>query len=107
MLVMAGFLLCVSGQVFANDYLDALSSEAESTASIKKNSQLDSTEKEQIQKMESLLQAEKPSTYKYYVKLDRRKKVRAFKSFEEDQSVSEERLHHLQKKVMDLYFSQY
>ncbi len=100
-----GILLSVSSQSLANDYLDELASEAQSTAVVNQKSQLSSTEKKQLRKMEDLLRTEKPSTYKYYAKLDKKKKQRAFKAYADDQSGSEERLHHLQKKVMDLYFA--
>lgn len=105
-LAMLGILLSVSSQSLANNYLDELASEAKSTASVNKKSQLSSTEKEQFEEMEALLKTEKPSTYKYYVKLDKKKKERVFKAYSSDQSDSDERLRHLQTKVMDLYFAQ-
>ena len=104
-LALLGILLSVSNESLANNYLDELASEAQSTAVVNQKSQLSSTEKKQLKEMEDLLQTEKPSTYKYYAKLDKKKKERAFKAYANDQSDLEERLHHLQKKVMDLYFA--
>ena len=101
-----GVWLSAGSQSLANDYLDELASEAKSTASVSKKNQLSSSEKKQFEEMEALLKTEKPSTYKYYVKLDKKKKERAFKAYAKDSSDSEERLHHLQKAVMDLYFAQ-
>lgn len=105
-LATVGILLSVSSQSLANDYLDELASEAKSTASVTPKIKLSATEKEQLEAMEALLRTEKPSTYKYYAKLDKKKKERAFKAYASDQSDSEERLRHLQTKVMDLYFAQ-
>jgi paraquat-inducible protein B len=105
-LVTIGVWLSAGSQSLANDYLDELASEAKSTASVSKKNQLSSSEKKQFEEMEALLKTEKPSTYKYYVKLDKKKKERAFKAYAKDSSDSEERLHHLQKTVMDLYFAQ-
>ena len=101
-----GFLLSVSSQSLANDYVDALTTEAKSTAAVTKKNQLSSTEKKQLKEMEDLLKTKKPSTYTYYAKLDKKKKEHAFKAYANDQSDSKERLRHLQKKVMDLYFAQ-
>ena len=101
-----GFLLSVCSQSFANDYLDALTTEAKSTAAVTTKSQLSSTEKKQLKEMEDLLKTKKPSTYKYYAKLNKIKKERAFKAYANDQSRSKQRLHNLQTKVMDLYFAQ-
>ena len=101
-LAMVGILLNASSQSLANDYLDELASEAKSTASVNKKSQLSPTEKKRFEEMEALLKAEKPSTYKYYVKLDKKKKERAFKAYAKDQSDSEERLHHLQRVILSL-----
>ena len=105
-MALVSFFIGVSNPSLANDYLDELASEAQSTASINKSSQLSSTEKEQKKEMEDLLKSEKPSTFKYYVRLDKKKKERAYKAYADDQSDTKERLHHLQKKVMDLYFAQ-
>jgi len=92
--------------LLANDYLQELASEAEATASVSKRSQLTDSEKKILREMEALLKNEKPSTYKYYVKLNKENKERAFDMFSKDQSDSDTRLSHLQKKVMDLYFTQ-
>ena len=105
-LATAGFLLGISSLSLANDYLDELASEAQSTAVVTQKSQLNSAEKKQLKEMEDILKTKKPSTYKYYSKLDKKKKERAFKTYANDQSGKTERLHHLQKKVMDLYFAQ-
>jgi hypothetical protein len=103
----AGCLLVICSQtLLANDYLNELATEAEATAAVSKNSQLNSGEKKQLKEMEALLESEKPSTYKFYVKLNKNKKQRVYEAYANDQSESKRRLHHLQKKVMDLYFAQ-
>lgn len=99
-------LLAISPPLLAENYLDELAVEAEATASVSKQSKLGPSDKQQMQKMESLLKEQKPSTYKYYVKLTKKNKVRAFENFSNDQSDRKSRLSHLQKKVMDLYFEQ-
>lgn len=99
-------LLSASQSVYAGDYLDELAVEAEATASIARQNKLSVTDKKEMREMESLLKEEKPSTYKYYVKLNKKNKVRAFEQFTSDQSDPKNRLSHLQKKVMDLYFEQ-
>lgn len=99
-------LLATSPSLLAGNYIDELAVEAEATASVSKQNRLSSSDKQQMQKMETLLKEQKPSTYRYYVKLTKRNKVRAFEQFVDDQSDSKKRLSHLQKKVMDLYFEQ-
>lgn len=106
-LATAGMLLVICNQsLLADDYLKELAAEAEATAAVNKNSQLSSIEKKQLKAMEALLEKEKPSTYKFYMKLNKKKKQRVYDAYANDQSDSKKRLHHLQKKVMDLYFAQ-
>lgn len=100
------YLTLSSHAVMANDYLNELASEAEATANVSRKSQLNAAEKKQQKEMETLLSEKKPSTYKFYVKLNTKNKQYAYEQWVKDQSKSDERLHHLQKKVMDLYFSQ-
>ena len=103
----AGLLMVIgTHSLFAGGYLDELATEAEATAAVSKKSQLSPAEKAQFEEMESQLKSEKPSTYKYYVKLKQSNKERAFEMFAGDSSAPKDRLSHLQKKVMDLYFSQ-
>lgn len=99
-------LFLASNSSLAGDYLDELAVEAEATAAVSKTNQLSPEERKQFQEMEALLKTEKPSTFKYYVKLRTSNKERAFETFANDTSRQEDRLHHLQKKVMDLYFTQ-
>ena len=99
-------LFLASNSSLAGDYLDELAVEAEATAAVSKTNQLSPEERKQFKEMEALLKTEKPSTFKYYVKLRTSNKERAFETFANDTSRQEDRLHHLQKKVMDLYFTQ-
>lgn len=88
-----------------NNYLDALSAEAESSASISTNTQRDDTYNKQLKKMERLLKTNKPSTYKFYKKLSKEKKIRIFEHYAVDKSDADTRLSHLKKQVMDAYFN--
>ena len=99
------FLLASNFSV-AGNYLDELATEAEATAAVSKKNQLSPEEREQFKEMEALLKTEKPSTFKFYAKLRSSNKERAFETFANDTANQEDRLHHLQKKVMDLYFTQ-
>lgn len=92
--------------VSANDYLDELAMEAESTANVSTSHQLSSAEQEQLKEMEDMLAAELPTTYGFYEKLYPKNKEKAFKHYAHDKSDATQRLSHLQKKVMDLYFEQ-
>lgn len=100
------FFLLNSTSLFAGDYLDELASEAEATASVSKRIQLTPSEKKELKQMEAILKEKKPSTYKYYVKLNTKNKEYAYEKWASDTSKTDDRLHHLQKKVMDLYFTQ-
>ena len=99
-------LFLASNSSLAGDYLDELAVEAEATAAVSKQKQLSAEERKQLKEMEALLKTEKPSTFKFYAKLRSSNKERAFETFANDTSSQEDRLHHLQKKVMDLYFTQ-
>lgn len=100
------FLTTVCHSIFASDYLHELANEAESTANVSTTKSPDGAEKKAFEKMEALLEAERPSTYKFYTKLYPKNKERVFKFFANDQSDQNNRLSHLQKKVMDIYFNQ-
>lgn len=99
-------LTIVSQPSLAGDYLSELANEAEATANVVTSSQLDSAEQQKFKKMEALLETERPSTYTFYKKLYPKNKERVFKYFENDESSQNDRLSHLQKQVMDVYFSQ-
>ena len=100
------FLVLGSQQVVADNYLDELAVEAEATASVAKKSQLSPDDRNELKMMEALLEDKKPSTYKFYVKLNKKNKVHAYEEWSTDTSADKDRIHHLQKKVLDLYFSQ-
>ena len=100
------FLMVVSQIVVADNYLDELAVEAEATASVAKKSQLGPDDRNELKTMEELLADKKPSTYKFYVKLNKNNKVHAYEEWSTDTSAEKDRIHHLQKKVLDLYFSQ-
>jgi len=107
MLIVASIVLALNSHSLpASDYLDELATEAEATDSVSKKSQLSPSEQKQLKEMESLLKSEKPSTYKYYEKLRQKNKENAYEAFAKDHSGQDDRLSHLQKKVMDLYFTQ-
>ncbi|WP_455198623.1 hypothetical protein [Kaarinaea lacus] len=97
-------LICSTA--YAGNYLDELASEAESTANVSTHSSLSASEEEEFGKMEALLETERPSTYRFYSKLNPKNKEQAFKFYRNDKSGKENRLSHLQNKVMDLYFEQ-
>lgn len=100
------FLVLVSQTVAADNYLDELAVEAEATASVSKKSQLSPHEREEFKKMEEILADKKPSAYKFYEKLNKKNKVYAYEAWAADMSTKKDRVNHLRKKVMDLYFSQ-
>lgn len=99
-------LTAISHSILAENYLDALAVEAESTANVVTSNELDPAEQKQFKKMESLLETERPSTYKFYSKLYPKNKERVFRIYVNDKSGPSDRLSHLQKQVMDLYFNQ-
>lgn len=100
------FLTIFSLSSIASEYLDELSKEAESTANVSTNTQLDDKQKKEFEEMEALLETERPSTYKFYIKLYPKNKQHVFQTYASDPSDQDDRMTHLQKKVMDLYFNQ-
>ena len=88
----------------SNNYLDALSAEAESSSNVSTSTQHDETYNKQLEEMELFLKNNKPSTYKFYKKLSKKNKARVFEHYAEDKSEPETRLSHLKKQVMDAYF---
>jgi len=100
------FLVLGSQLVAADNYLDELAVEAEATASVAKSSQLSPDDRNELKMMEALLADKKPSTYKFYVKLNKKNKEYAYEEWSADTSAENDRIHHLQKKVLDLYFKQ-
>jgi hypothetical protein len=86
-----------------NKYLDALSAEAESSAHVADNIKKASPAKEQLV-LEKFLQDEKPTTYKYYKKLNARDKTKIVEYYHSDHADKATRVGHLRKKILDLYF---
>ena len=87
-----------------NNYLDALSDEAESSSKVSTGAQHDEAYFREMKNMEELLKNKKPSTYKFYKKLNPKKQARIFEHYMADNSDSDTRLSHLKKQVMDTYF---
>jgi len=87
----------------SNNYLDALSEEAESSSKVS-TSQHDDDYYKALKKMEEFLKTKKPSTYKFYKKLTPKKQTRVFEHYSADKSDPDARLTHLKKQVMDAYF---
>lgn len=100
------FLALVSQTVLADNYLDELAIEAEATASVSKKSLLSPNERNELKKMEEILADKKPSAYRFYEKLNKKNKEYAYEAWAADTSTEKDRVNHLRKKVMDLYFSQ-
>jgi hypothetical protein len=90
-------------KVAANsDYLDALSAEAEASAHVATDT-ADAHAKDRLE-MEALLKKEKPTSFKYYKKLDADEKAKLAEAFRTDPADKEIKLGHLRKKILDLYF---
>jgi len=87
-----------------NNYLDALSAEADASAKVSSGKQNDPDYDKNLKKMESLLKSKKPSTYKFYIKLSKNKKGLIFEQYSADKSDPDNRLSRLKKHVMDVYF---
>ena len=87
-----------------SSYLDALSDEAESSAHVQINDQHDEAYYNNQKKMVEMLKLERPSTYKFYTKLTPKNKTRVFEKYIADDTGTDDRLSHLQKNIMDLYF---
>ena len=96
-------LTVISPSFAADDYLDALSEEAESSSKVSA-SQHDDAYFKAKEKMEEFLKTKKPSTYKFYKKLTPKKQARVFEHYNADKSDTDTRLTHLKKQVMDAYF---
>jgi hypothetical protein len=87
-----------------DSYLDTLSDEAESSAQVHSGEQHDETYYENQKKMVEMLRLERPSTYKFYTKLTPKNQVRVFEKYNADESDTGDRLSHMQKHIMDIYF---
>lgn len=87
-----------------NNYLDALSAEAASSSSIVTTDQHDDAYYQALEKMAALIKDQKPSTYKFYEKLSPDDQSRVFDDYRADDSTPDQRLSHVQKRVVDLYF---
>ena len=92
------------GNKSGNNYLDSLSAEAESSANVSTNAQHGDDFNKQLKKMEQFLKHSKPSTYKFYKKLSKKKQERIFEKYAADKSDPDSQLSHLKKQVMDAYF---
>lgn len=92
------FLLLAPLLVSAEDYLDALSAEANATATLRTGKG-----KKELIDMENLLQTKLPSTYKFYVKLTDPNKQQVLK---EHLEIGYKDLSKTSKKVLDLYLVQ-
>ncbi len=91
-------------KVSADDnYLDALSTEAEASAHVPTNTGNTGPSKEQLA-LEKLLQKEKPTTFKYYKKLNRWDKATVVELYRTDNADTPTKFDHLRKKILDLYF---
>ena len=86
----------------SSDYLDALSQEADSTSSIAKAAPSESSS--DMSEMETKLKVQKPATYKFYLRLAQDDKKTVFATYNSNAASERERITHIQKKVMDLYF---
>lgn len=87
-----------------DNYLDALSAEADASAMVSSGKQHDADYDINLKKMESLLKSKKPSTYKFYKKLSKKKQALVFEQYTADKSDPDNRLSRLKKHVMDVYF---
>lgn len=85
-------------------YLDALSDEATSSGQVHSGEQHDETYYENQKKMVETLRLERPSTYKFYTRLTPKNQTQIFEKYSADESDTGDRLSHLQKHIMDLYF---
>jgi hypothetical protein len=90
--------------VSEDSYLDALSDEAEATSHVHNGEQHDETYYKNQEKMVEMLRLERPSTYKFYTKLTPKKQTQVIEKYSADESDTGNRLSHLQKHIMDLYF---
>lgn len=98
------FIFVASPTLAASDnYLDALSTEAEASAHVPTNTGNIRPSKEQLA-LEKLLQKEKPTTFKYYKKLNRWDKTTVVEFYRTDNADTFAKFDHLRKKILDLYF---
>lgn len=102
---MSGIILAKATQS-DNSYLDALSEEADSTASVSPKPEQGGKYRENLAKMETLIRDKRSSTYGFYKKLTPENKTRIFELYAADDSGTEARLTHIQKQVLDLYLQQ-
>ncbi len=89
--------------VIGDDYLDALSTEAEASAHVPTNTGNTGPSEEQVA-LEKLLQKEKPTTFRYYKKLNRWDKATVVELYRTDNADTPAKFDHLRKKILDLYF---
>ncbi len=86
-----------------DNYLDALSTEAEASAHVPANTDNTKPSQEQLA-LEKRLQKEKPTTFKYYKKLNRWDKATVVALYRADNVDTSTKFDHLRKKILDLYF---
>ncbi|MCF6258957.1 MAG: hypothetical protein L3J98_02155 [Gammaproteobacteria bacterium] len=104
--VMASLLFIFAASpmsAIGDDYLDALSTEAEASAHVPANAGTAGPSKEQLA-LEKLLEKEKPTTFKYYNKLNRWDKATVVELYRTDNADTPAKFDHLRKKILDLYF---
>ena len=85
-------------------YLDALSAEAEAGAKIGNGNGNMGASNEVRHEMETLLKEEKPTSFKYYKKLSSKDKAKVAASYSKDTGDKKAKLDHLRHQILDLYF---
>ncbi|MDH5327503.1 MAG: hypothetical protein OEZ68_05830 [Gammaproteobacteria bacterium] len=93
--------LMVANPLYADDYLDAVESEANSKVKSKTSPNHDPSKTEHREHMEMELKAKLPSTYKFYTKLSESNKAKVAKLHEINDDISA-----ISKTVFDLYLVQ-
>ncbi len=98
------FIFAASPTLATSDnYLDALSTEAEASAHVPTNTgNIEPSEKQLA--LEKFLQKEKPTTFKYYKKLNRWNKATVVELYRTDNANTPAKFDQLRKKILDLYF---
>jgi len=87
----------------SDDYLSTLSAEAEASAHVADSTNKIIPDEEQLA-LEEFLQNKKPTTYKYYKKLNAEDKIKIVDYYHNDHTDKATRVGHLRKKILDLYF---
>jgi len=87
----------------SDDYLSTLSAEAEASAHVADKVKKSADVEEQLV-LEKFLQDKKPTTFKYYKKLNDADKTKIVEYYNSDHADKATRVGHLRKKILDLYF---